>query len=596
VSSSDWSPFLNLIRPDFVAALRGDVHAIVIVVFFLLIVAFTTGTAIYVVRARRAALKVVTDLTSITAELSGSNVAQLHDEVRRNARELGEAGELWREFDETLVTTPDGKVWNTVEAEHYFSGDRIAPRLLTNRLLSTMPAVLTALGLLGTFIGLAVGLDGLNLTETADADQMRESVGSLVTGVSLGFTASVWGVFTSVVINALEKWAVRDVSRRIAVFRRTIDEIFIQRAPEHSLVLIEQYTQDSAMALATLHEKIGTKLQESVKGLSDEMQSALTRAIETAVAPSMNALAERTTTQSAEVFEGLVEKFTESFRGIGDRQAAELGAASATLDTALTGVTDRVGAAVSSMQDAAAAQAAATAAQTTALESRAAEQEESFRSQMSRRTEAFEAEMSTLTQLVTSQAKILDGSLSALAVGMDAAAGKLGAATTGLQRSSELIGSTSRAFESTSRRLEESLDAGATALAGTAESHQQAAELLERHTAELSRLTETSAATAGKLLTAAQAANTSFDALRASQRQFLDDLQQRVENQSAVLRDWLDEYGDKVHHQTRDRLETWDKHTREFAAHMLQTSQALAEVVDEVSATNRKADPEMSRA
>ncbi len=588
MTSSDWTPFLNLIRPDFAAALRGEVHAIVIVAFFLLIIAFTLGTLVYVVRARRAATRVVTDLESVTAPLSADNVAEMRNEVRRQARELGDAGELWREFDETLVTSPDGKVWNTVEADHYFSGDRIAPRLVTNRLLTSMPAVLTALGLLGTFIGLAVGLDGLNLTETADADEMRESVGSLVTGVSLGFTASVWGVFTSVVVNAFEKWHARAVLQRIATFRNRIDEIFVQRTPEQSLVLIEQYTQDSATALATLHEKIGTKLQDAVKGMSDEMQSALTRAIETAVAPSMNALAERTSTQSAQVFEELVDKFTDSFRGIGERQAAELGSASATLDSALTGVSDRVGAAVSSMQEAAAAQAAATSAQTEAQERKIAEQEESFRSQMSQRTEAFEVEMSTLTELVTSQAKILDGSLSALAVGMDAAAGKLGVATAGLQRSSEVLGSTSHAFETTSRRLEESFDAGTIALAGTAEAHQQAASLLERHTAELDRLTEATATTAGKLLTAAQSANTAFDTLRASQRQFLDDLQQRVENQSAVLRGWLDEYGDKVHHQTRDRLETWDAHTREFAAHMLQTSQALAEVVDEIDSKTRE--------
>ncbi len=587
MSSSDWSPFLNLVRPDFAAAFRGEVHAIVIVAFFLLIIGFTAWTLVYVLLARRSATRVVAELQSVTGDLTAENVAEVRSEARRRARGLGEAGELWREFDETLVTSPDGKVWNTVEAEHYFSGDRIAPRLMTNRLLSTMPAVLTALGLLGTFIGLAVGLDGLNLTETADADEMRDSVGSLVTGVSLGFTASVWGVFTSVLVNATEKWCSRDVSRRIATFRDRIDEIFVQRTPEHSLVLIEQYTQDSATALAELHEKIGTKLQETVTGLSEEMQSALTQAIETAVAPSMNALAERTSNQSAQVFEDLVDKFTESFRGIGERQAAELGSASATLDSALTGVSDRVGAAVASMQEAAAAQAAATTAQTAAQERQIAEQEESFRSQMSERTQAFEAEMSTLTELVTSQAKILDGSLSALAVGMDAAAGKLGAATTGLQRSSELLGSTSRAFETTSRRLEESFDAGATALAGTAEAHQEAARLLDRHTTELDRLTETTAATAGKLLTAAQSANTAFDTLRASQRQFLDDLQQRVENQRAVLRDWLDEYGDKVHHQTRDRLETWDAHTREFAAHMLQTSQALAEVVDEIDAKTK---------
>ncbi|MFB8227849.1 anti-phage ZorAB system protein ZorA [Cellulosimicrobium sp. NPDC055967] len=565
-------------------ALEGDGHAIIICVAVALIVLVALWAVAYTVRAYMLGVKAIAQVRTLISVLDAENASSVRRELRGRAMAPGRGNALWREFDETLVVLDDDRLSNTVEAEHYFSPDRFAPELVRNRLLGAAPSILTALGLLGTFIGLAVGLNGLNLSQAATADEMRTGIEALVKGAGLGFIASVWGVLCSLVVNILEKICSRSISKHAAEVRDQVDQVFLLQTPEHSLVRIEQFTQDSATALAELHEKIGTKLQEAVTGLSEEMQSALTRAIETAVAPSMNALAERTSNQSAQVFEDLVDKFTESFRGIGERQAAELGSASATLDNALTGVSDRVGAAVASMQEAAAAQAAATTAQTAAQERQIAEQEESFRSQMSERTQAFEAEMSTLTELVTSQAKILDGSLSALAVGMDAAAGKLGAATTGLQRSSELLGSTSRAFETTSRRLEESFDAGATALAGTAEAHQEASRLLDRHTTELDRLTETTAATAGKLLTAAQSANTAFDTLRASQRQFLDDLQQRVENQSAVLREWLDEYGDKVHHQTRDRLETWDAHTREFAAHMLQTSQALAEVVDEIDA------------
>ncbi len=59
-----------------------------------------------------------------------------------------------------------------------------------------IPNMLTGLGILGTFFGLALGLKDLNLTD--HADQLIESVGPLIGGMKVAFYSSILGISWSV--------------------------------------------------------------------------------------------------------------------------------------------------------------------------------------------------------------------------------------------------------------------------------------------------------------------------------------------------------------------------------------------------------------
>ncbi|MBD7981098.1 anti-phage ZorAB system protein ZorA [Oerskovia merdavium] len=596
----------NLV-PNFADAFRGDTHALIVVIFFVVIVAIASVAIWYTVRASRAANKALDALNEQLVDVSSENLLQRRSELleQAGAAAPGVVGELWREFDETLVVHHDpvlrqDAIRNTVEADHYFSAERIAPQLVNNRLLTAAPAVLTALGLLGTFIGLATGLNSLKLGESATVEEMRAGIEGLVAGAGLGFTASVWGVLASLVVNIWEKVVERRVAARAAAFQARIDGLFVLHSPERSLLQVEKNTHDSAIALNELHEKIGTQLQEAVAGISQEMQDALTRAIETSMAPSMASLAESTATQSAEVFEKLVDKFADAFQSIGTRQAEQLGAASSTLDATVTAVTQRVDSSVAGLSDAfeavGARQAeqldAATATLDSALgsvsdkvggaivllkESAAAQS-----TATSEQAEAFREQLTELSELTARQARLLDGSLSAITLGLDSAATKMGTATTSLDTSSTTLQGTARTFARTSERFESSLNAGAQALEGTAEAHAQAAAALSNHTTALEEINSASLDATERLTQAARAAGTSFETMQVHQGRFLNDLKAQVDNHSASLRNWLDEYSDQVQHQTTERMSDWNKHTHTFSSQMLEATNALSEVIDEM--------------
>lgn len=97
------------------------------------------------------------------------------------------AGKLWVEFDESLVYSPDkDKLYNTLDADHFFNGKTLAYGLTSSRLLAATPTFLTAIGVLGTFIGLTIGLRGLQVNAD-DVDTLRLGIASMINGAAIAF-------------------------------------------------------------------------------------------------------------------------------------------------------------------------------------------------------------------------------------------------------------------------------------------------------------------------------------------------------------------------------------------------------------------------
>lgn len=457
----------------------------------------------------------------------------------------GEAAHLWEEFDETLVT--DGPLTtNAVPAHEFFSPERLAPELQPGRLLGALPSVLTALGLLGTFIGLAVGLNGLNLGDT-DVESLRGGIETMVAGAALGFTASVWGVAASLVVTIIEKVLSGRLARRSATFQRDVDHYFEQHSPEAALILIQGSTKSSAESLESLHDRIGTALAASVRDLSVSMQDGVTKAIEAAVAPSMALLADRASTQTAGVFENLVGRFAEGFKDMGREQAIELNRASEALTAAVTDLHS----AIRTQGDA------------------VAEQSATFRREL--------AELSLLTEeLVTS----LDGSTSALAQHLSTAAGDVERSSRSLAESATALEHTSTALGETGARLDTSLAAVAVGGHEMAAAQKEASAALASYSARLQELDAAAERTRAEVARTADDATGTFVALRDTQSTFLAELRSEVEQLNRATAEWLATYSERVSQQTDDRMAQWDARTREFSGHMLMTSQALAEVVD----------------
>ncbi|MBM9520104.1 anti-phage defense ZorAB system ZorA [Desulforhopalus vacuolatus] len=183
---------------------------------------------------------------------------------------------LWQEFDETLVEHNE-KLYSNIDAEYFFNGGTLARRIVESRLFPTGASILTGLGVLGTFLGLQLGLTGLNLD--GDVTKIQGEIKLLAQSASVAFITSVWGVSSSLVLNLFEKYFHGYIKRRIYLLQCRIDNIFPRFQPVDVFLDIRSNGKKSCDALNELAEQIGSRMQESMDSFSQEITGSIAKDI-----------------------------------------------------------------------------------------------------------------------------------------------------------------------------------------------------------------------------------------------------------------------------------------------------------------------------
>ncbi|EUB73632.1 hypothetical protein PMI27_003375 [Pseudomonas sp. GM41(2012)] len=252
-------------------------------------------------------------------------------------------GALWREFDDSLVSSSDHKqLFNTLDAEQFFNPRTLASGLTSSRLLASLPGFLVGLGVLATFVGLTIGLSKLKLDSHAGVEQLRSGIDVMIQGAAVAFMTSVWGVFFSLLLNFIEKLVERFALSQIHALQHRIDSLYQLIPAEQSLVHIADYSRESKEALQELHERIGDRLQENLAGMGDAMQQAMTDALNNIMAPAIQTLISTSSQQSTQMLEKLVGNFMSGITSAGREQGNLMQQAAADVNAAVGGMTARL--------------------------------------------------------------------------------------------------------------------------------------------------------------------------------------------------------------------------------------------------------------
>lgn len=292
-------------------------------------------------------------LRSLLEGQSKETLALSRRETMQKAQGLDapNVGMLWREFDESLVLSSDQKhLFNTLDAEHFFNARTLAPGLTASRLLAAAPSFLVAIGVLGTFVGLTVGLEGLVGTSD-EIEALKGGINKLISGAAVAFMTSVWGVFFSLLLNFVEKMFERSALGQIQQLQHDIDFLYPRIPAEQSLVHIAEYGKESKEALQELHERIGDRLQETLNGMSEAMQTALTDALNNIMAPAIQTLVSTTSQQSTQVLEKLVGNFMDGMTSVGREQGLQMQQTAADVNAAVSGMSERLNQLFSSLNE-----------------------------------------------------------------------------------------------------------------------------------------------------------------------------------------------------------------------------------------------------
>jgi len=332
-----WPEFSRLITGDFTSP--EGLSAIFVAALFLLASIFVFWSLIKYFQAKKH-LKFYKNLIE---GVSAEQLLERQRELVNIAAESKAYGRLWREFDESLVNATEKKrLCNTLDAAHFFNTHTIARGLTENRLLSAVPGFLTAIGVIGTFAGLQLGLGPLGELNPTNAtpDDLTAGIFGMIGGASIAFMTSVWGVFISVLFNFFEKSLERSIRSAISEFQNDVDYLYPRITAEQSLSNIEDLTRNSSELLAGLSEKIGNKMQEAMQEASGVISASVTESLNSILGPAIERLVDNAQSGSEKALETLLDRFLQGVGSAGDAQKTMMQEAAREIATASGGMTE----------------------------------------------------------------------------------------------------------------------------------------------------------------------------------------------------------------------------------------------------------------
>ena len=119
------------------------------------------------------------------------------------------------------ITTPDGNKTN-IPSSSYFNDENVSKMHKLNlRMLDTASGTLVGLGLLGTFLGLTVGIAGF---DSSDSSNIQQSIQNLLGGMSTAFSTSLLGMLCSLIYTAIDKTMRNKLHKNIYSFTERLDD------------------------------------------------------------------------------------------------------------------------------------------------------------------------------------------------------------------------------------------------------------------------------------------------------------------------------------------------------------------------------------
>jgi ABC-type transporter Mla subunit MlaD len=256
---------------------------------------------------------------------------------------------LFREFNHHLVDVPkqDGSgdmvLRRSLDAEEIFTDDRFAPGLSSNRIFQALPGILTGLGVLGTFVGLQLGIGGLDLH---DLKKLETSIVPLIQGCAVAFSTSVWGVGASLVFSFLEKLLEGFALGGVRKLQQRVDALVPRYVPEEAMADLARSSRSSEGFLKNLAVAIGDEMQKAIGRLGAEIKDAVVNATKEGQGPlaeqSAQLLSSAITAELGklkETIDGMGQRFTDDFSAVSKeltRQVEAFGPTVASLAQSVT--------------------------------------------------------------------------------------------------------------------------------------------------------------------------------------------------------------------------------------------------------------------
>ena len=224
---------------------------------------------------------VIQGIKNIKLQKRGTSFTDL-DSIKGKIMVGDNLSHLWSEFTETLhaqktIDPNNGQekimCWRaTAMAEVFFSEQALVDTPLKTEFYKHLAGILTGLGIIGTFLGLIMGLTKFQVTD--DANIVRASLASLIQGVGHAFFISAAAIALAMLFTWIEKSLVTARYRQVEELCQLIDSLFDAGAGEEYLARLVKAAETSATQSLQIKDALVADLKQILSDLTNQQVAA----------------------------------------------------------------------------------------------------------------------------------------------------------------------------------------------------------------------------------------------------------------------------------------------------------------------------------
>ena len=246
---------LNIIRViRGIFSLDTVIYLAILVVWFVAMARCLTPLASLARKLRRAARVIITENKQNKEKKSWNDIHFLGDRLEGTWADFLQNAELRDAHGESCDVT------------QYINEDTVIYAAGCTRLAEITPGILTSLGILGTFLGLVMGLSGLNLN-AADTSALLAAMEKLIGGMSTAFLTSIAGVIASIIFNLLNTHYTNKCQKAIDRFCEVFSLYALPKPVSQDsamLALAQEQTAFIRQAVEDVSQKMAVQIEQSI--------------------------------------------------------------------------------------------------------------------------------------------------------------------------------------------------------------------------------------------------------------------------------------------------------------------------------------------
>ncbi len=237
--------------------------------------------------------EIITDLENATEKIRNDamNSRQFLWEPYNSSKvELFQDPELKQRFQDYLFElnriTDTEKAYYKCDIEDYINTG-VVDTVMHRNILNQVAGAMTGLGILGTFIGLSLGLQHFSTGTTAE---VTNSIAPLMDGIKVAFHTSIYGMVFSLVFNFVYKTKLEEGENAVEEFLLAYKKYVLPDTTTDGINRLMELQQQQVTAIETLTDRVAEKMGVVMEPQFDRLNGTITDFGNMATRSQMDAL------------------------------------------------------------------------------------------------------------------------------------------------------------------------------------------------------------------------------------------------------------------------------------------------------------------